>query len=119
MSLAVALDTTALAGPRTGVAEFVDRVLDGLQRRRDVQVSRYRVSRRRGPRGERWIPLPGRVATRLWRRVDLPPLRHWLGDVDVVHATNYLAPPSGRPTVITIHDCTPFTHPEWVPAPVR
>lgn len=119
MSLSVALDTTPLAGPRSGIGEFVSHVQAGASRLEGLEVLPYRLSWRRGGSDERWLPYPGRLATRWWRWFDVPSGRRALAGADVVHATNYLAPPTGLPTVITVHDCTLFTHPEWVSPVVR
>jgi glycosyltransferase involved in cell wall biosynthesis len=36
-----------------------------------------------------------------------------------VHGTNYVVPPSGRPSVVTVHDCSFLTRPDLVSATVR
>ena len=82
MPLAVALDTTSLAGPRTGIAAFVAHVLDGLGARDDVTAVRYRVSWRLGPSEERWIRWPAQLLTRTWRWSDRPRARV-LADTDL------------------------------------
>lgn len=119
MTLSVALDTTPLAGPRTGIGEFVSHLVAGFGESSTVELMPYRVSWRRGEPPERWLPYPGRLATRWWRWFDVPTGRRALQGAEVVHATNYLAPPTGLPTVVTVHDCTLFTHPEWVSPVVR
>lgn len=40
-------------------------------------------------------------------------------DLDLVHATNYLAPPVRAPLVVTVHDLSVFRNPRWHPAEVR
>jgi glycosyltransferase involved in cell wall biosynthesis len=56
--------------------------------------------------------MPARVAHRAWRRVPWPSIEHWTGPVDVVHATNFVAPPSRAPVVVTVHDLAFATMPE-------
>ena len=48
-----------------------------------------------------------------------PRERRAFDGIDVVHGTNYIAPPSGRPTVLTVHDTSPITHPERCEPVVR
>ena len=47
----------------------------------------------------------------MWSRVDRPRADRWLGPADVVHGTNYVAPPSTKPTVISVYDCWFLRHP--------
>jgi glycosyltransferase involved in cell wall biosynthesis len=44
-----------------------------------------------------------------WRRFDRPSIRALTGDVDVIHATNFVLPPAGStPAVVTVHDLSFF-----------
>ena len=43
--------------------------------------------------------------------LDGPRLDRWLGDVEVVHGTNYVVPPTRRPAVVSVYDCWFLTHP--------
>jgi glycosyltransferase involved in cell wall biosynthesis len=62
------------------------------------------------PPGTRVVPGAATLA-RLWGRSDGPRIDARLGPADVVHATNFLVPPSRHPTIATIHDCSPVRHP--------
>lgn len=115
MGFTVALDTTPLIGKRTGIGEFTARLLDSLTGLDNPpKVVPYVLSRRAGslPQGTRRLAVPARVGLRLWARTAWPRERRAFAGVDVVHGTNYIAPPSGRPTVVTVHDTSPITHPE-------
>lgn len=119
-ALEVAIDTGPLYGHRTGVAVAVDGLMTALRARDDVHLSPYLVSFRSDPDpGHRRLPLPGIVASHLWSRVDRPRAERWLGQVDVVHGTNYVAPPSDRPTVISVYDCWFLAHPDAASPLVR
>jgi glycosyltransferase involved in cell wall biosynthesis len=50
------------------------------------------------------MPVPPSVLVRLWARVDHPRVDRWLPRADVVHGTNFVVPPSRRPTTVTVHD---------------
>jgi glycosyltransferase involved in cell wall biosynthesis len=115
----LALDGTPLLGTRTGVAQVVDGLLEGLAARDDVDVVAYAVSGRR--RLDDGLPpgvatgssrVPARLARELWDRVDRPRIEHWTGPVDVVHATNYVAPPARAPVVVSVYDLTFVRFPE-------
>jgi glycosyltransferase involved in cell wall biosynthesis len=46
----------------------------------------------------------------IWRRTGKPSLRALIGNVDVIHATNFVLPPVGRtPGVVTVHDLSFFS----------
>ncbi len=133
----VAVDVTPLLGAPTGVSQSLRGLLGGLaETEPDVEVVPYVVSGRavlaRGSRSvgglrARPLPLPAGLAIRTWGRLDHPTADRWLGSADVVHGSNFVAPPMRRrPTTATIHDCWCARHPQRcapdvaaVPASVR
>ena len=118
--LRIALDVGPLHGHRTGIGEAVAGLTEVLERRRDVEVVRYLVSRRAAPSpGERKLPLPGLVASHLWSRSDRPRADRWLRDIDVVHGTNYVVPPTSHPAVVSVYDCWFLRHPSSATPAVR
>lgn len=119
--LRVALDVGPLHGHRTGVGVATEHLLAALARRTDVQPLPYLVSFRARPApGERRLPLPAGAAMRCWSRSRHPRVDRWLRDADVVHGTNYVAPSSRRPTVISMYDCWFLANPrEATPAVAR
>lgn len=107
-----AIDVGPLYGHRTGVGLAVGGMVDALGSRSDVSLHPYLTSRRSTPLpGHRRLPLPGIVASHAWSRADHPKADRWLADVDVVHGTNYVAPPTQRPTVVSVYDCWFLRHP--------
>ncbi|MFZ9428011.1 MAG: glycosyltransferase family 4 protein, partial [Ilumatobacteraceae bacterium] len=51
------------------------------------------------------LPYPAALALRAWSRLDAPrPDRH-LANVDLIHGTNYVVPPSRRPRLVSVYDC--------------
>lgn len=105
MSLRIGFDTGPLHGPRTGIGAAVDALRGALRGRDDVALFDYVLSfRARLGDGERRLPLPAGLAHRVWARVDLPRADRWLGDLDVVHGTNYVVPPVRRPRVVSVYD---------------
>jgi glycosyltransferase involved in cell wall biosynthesis len=109
--LRVAFDAGPLYGHRSGVGIAVDGMATALGERPDVALTPYLTSRRSAPHpGHRRLPLPGIVASHVWSRSDHPSVDRWLPDVDLVHGTNYVAPPSHRPTVVSVYDCWFLRH---------
>lgn len=119
-ALRLALDVGPLYGHRTGVGVAVDGLFDALQRSPEVDVAGYLVSgRARAIEEHRRLPIPGIVASHVWSRVDHPRVDRWLGSAEVIHGTNYVAPPSSLPTIISVYDCWFLRHPECANPLVR
>ncbi len=119
----VAVDVTPLLGAATGVHQTVAGLLAALPAAApDITPVAYVLSgrtilrpgaRRALPGGARALPFPAALAVRAWGRWSHPRGDRWLHDVDVVHGTNYVAPPmSERPVVLTVNDCWAIAHPE-------
>lgn len=105
----VAIDVGPLHGPRTGVGNAVAWTLDALAGE-DLTTLPYVTSMRASVRPpERRLPIPAAVALRMWARPvpdSVRRLHHrWLGRPDVVHGTNYVAPPVPVPTLVSVYDC--------------
>lgn len=120
--LRVALDATSLFGARTGVAMFTSGVLNALAARDDVEPVAYAVTwRGRGELGQlvpqgvtpARSPMAARPLRWAWKRWDRPYIEWWTDEVDVVHGTNFVVPPTREAgDVVTIHDLTPMRFPE-------
>ena len=116
----VALDTGPLHGHQTGVGRAVSNLSDALESRDDIQLQPFVLSfRARIRRNETRLPLPARLATRLWARWPWPRADRWLHNVDLVHGTNYIAPPTSLPTLISMYDCWFIEHPASAHPDVR
>ncbi len=97
-------------------------LLAALARRDDVDVHAYALTWRGRdalaatvPSGIRAStrPIPARVVREFWERgLARPRAEDWTGPVDVVHATNFVAPPARAPVVVTVHDVTFLRYPE-------
>jgi len=121
-SVRVSLDATAIPDRPGGAGRYVLELAPALAGLGHVDLT---VVSRRGD-AERWRPQPGGHAvtvvpagpaarpTRLaWEQGALPRLLSRLG-VDVHHAPHYTMPHRSRlPTVVTVHDLSFFSHPEW------
>ncbi len=124
----VAVDATPLLHARTGVGQMTAGLVEVLAPRADVELTAYAVtwSGRHALAGllpprvrAATAPVPARAARAAWRRVALPHIEHWTGAVDVVHATNFVAPPAKAAVVVTVHDLTALRWPELCTPDVR
>jgi len=111
----VSLDASAIPDPPGGAGRYVLSLSAALVRGADVDLT---VVTRTGDtarwRGAVAGRAPSRRPARLaWEQGMLPRLLRTLG-VDVHHAPHYTMPLAAAvPTVVTIHDLSFFTHPEW------
>ena len=127
--LRIALDATALFGPRTGVGVFTEQVLTRLGASHDVDVDAFAVTfRGRGqlaallPPGVHAVgrPMAARPLRECWKRAGLPPIEWFVGRHDLVHGPNFVVPPSRTSArLVTIHDLTPWRYPELANADTR
>jgi glycosyltransferase involved in cell wall biosynthesis len=124
-ALRVAIDATPLLGPRTGVGAFVHGLLGALPAvgGSDLTIAGYGLTwsgRADLPRvlppgvaPARRLPMPAGLLLRAWGRTDIPPVEWWTGPVDVVHGTNFVAPPTqAAAAIVTVHDLTAVHYPE-------
>jgi glycosyltransferase involved in cell wall biosynthesis len=111
----ISLDASAIPDPAGGAGRYVLALAEALSRRGDVEltvVGRTGDERRWPPPVEACAPRqrPLRLA---WEQAGLPRLLRRL-DVDVHHGPHYTMPAAAPvPTVVTVHDLSFFTHPEW------
>jgi glycosyltransferase involved in cell wall biosynthesis len=117
----VAIDVGPLVGPRTGIGQFVAHLIDALDESPDPpDLHRYVLSFRAVlPEGVHRLPYPAGATLRAWGRVDWPRPRRALGRAGVVHGTNYVVPPTPLPAIVTVHDCSFVTRPDFVNDTVR
>lgn len=125
----ITLDGTPLLGRRTGIGNYVARVLDALpgalaRRDLDVRLDVMTWSLRGGrltglPPGVRQVgpPLPARALRESWQRWDVPPVEALVGRTSLVHGTNFVSPPTRRAReVVTVHDLAYVHLPQTVSA---
>jgi glycosyltransferase involved in cell wall biosynthesis len=127
----VGLDATPLLGPRTGVGQYVARLVEALAVAGEVAELRLVPFTWRGAAGlasaaspagaasvrARRRRVPARVLREAWARLSWPPVEWFAGRVEVFHGTNFVAPPARRAgLVVTIHDLSYLRYPEMVTA---
>jgi glycosyltransferase involved in cell wall biosynthesis len=122
----VAIDVTPLLGARSGIGAAVAEsiaALRALEAGPDLVPytlsTRARLHRDAVPADTRFVPIPARILLRSWVRADTPRIDRWLRPAQIVHATNYLAPPSRLPTLVSVYDCSFVRYPELCTPEVR
>lgn len=115
----VAYDVGPLSGPRTGIGMAVACLRDALLDQHEVQLVDYLVSFRARHNSGVKLPLPAAVAHRAWAMSDHPRLQRWFADVDVIHGTNYVVPPSRLPRLVSVYDCWFLRQPDQASPAVR
>jgi glycosyltransferase involved in cell wall biosynthesis len=110
--LRVGFDTSPLFGPKTGIGFAVEALSNALRRDGGVELVEYVLSARARPTPPtRRLPFPAVLAHHCWARTDHPTADRWLGDVSLVHGTNYVVPPVGLPRLVSVYDCWFLRHP--------
>jgi glycosyltransferase involved in cell wall biosynthesis len=122
----VAIDVTPLLGARSGIGNAVAEIVAALG---DLEAAptlvpytlsaRARLLRADAPADTRFIPWPARGLLAAWARGDVPRIDSRLRPANVIHATNYLAPPSRLPMLLSIYDCSFVRYPELCTPEVR
>jgi glycosyltransferase involved in cell wall biosynthesis len=104
VSLRVAFDAGPLLDPPTGVGRYARELSHSLSEV-GVDVRPYAVALRGSSEGSiNRMRLPARLVHRAWLRSGRPSADRLVGDVDVVHGTNFVLPPTKTPGVVTVHD---------------
>jgi len=101
----VAIDAAPLLDPQTGVGRYVNELARALEAH-GIELRRYAVSFSGRSDGsiKRWR-VPARIAQEAWYRFEAPSIRRLIGQVDVLHATNFVLPPGpAAANVVTVHD---------------
>ncbi len=111
--LRLGIDATSLLGVRTGIGQVTAGLVAGLAERPELDVAAYAITWRGRAALAPVLPASVRAATRpvparltrvCWPRVRWPRIETWTGPVDVVHATNFVAPPARGPVLVTVAD---------------
>ena len=98
------MDSGPLLDPPTGIGRYVRELAHSLADV-GVEVRPYAVALRGKTDGSiDRLRLPARVVHKAWLRSGRPSADRLVGDVDVVHGTNFVLPPTKAPGVVTIHD---------------
>lgn len=114
---------------KTGVSHYVENLIRYLLKDdRDDEILVYGGSLRRkdelfeqikslGARESliKVFPFPPTLADFVWNRLHVLPIDKLIGNVDVIHTSDWAEPPSRFPKVTTIHDLTPLKFPMMTP----
>jgi glycosyltransferase involved in cell wall biosynthesis len=103
--LRVAYDASPLLDPPTGVGRYTRALADALQMR-GVELRKYAVALRgRATPDVKRLRVPARAARATWRWFNWPRIESLVGQIDVVHATNFVLPAlKAARGIVTVHD---------------
>lgn len=121
--LRLLVDGTPLLGQRTGIGRYTAALVAELtvMSTVDVRVVGFTLrgwSALRSATSARTagLPVPARALRACWSRGAFPPIELLAGVADVVHATNFVLPPSIRAKgVVTVHDLAFLDEPRGDP----
>ncbi len=115
--LRIGVEATSLIGPRSGVGYTTSSIVEALVTLDEgVEITLFPISLRRGGRVKHSVAdhprikvararMPGRVAARVWSRVEWPPAELFCGSLDVFWGPNFVLPPLVKAAgVLTVHD---------------
>ncbi len=133
----IGLDGAPLKEARTGIGRYTLNLLrhlvrgnaDGVEdrvevfagpgiRRRAVQRARFAAAVESLGAGERigirWANVPGSLLKAVWETFECLSVERWMPGIEIYHGTNYYVPPlrSAR-GIVTVHDLTFRTHPQF------
>lgn len=123
----IGIDAAPLLGPPTGVGHYTSCLLDELLAMDGLEVSLYalvwKTDTSRLPGGsvrfKQWR-IPARMAVTGWEALSFLKGGALVGDVDLVHGTNFWVPPlRDKKSVVTIHDLTFWFYPEYCTPQIR
>jgi glycosyltransferase involved in cell wall biosynthesis len=102
-----------------GTATSLLSTLRALQAHTDLRLVGVSAAHRRPPNDPfvppvpvKQVPLPRLALYAAWQRLRFPPVTWVTGAVDAVWASGMVVPPTGVPTVVTVHDLDWLEHPE-------
>src|SRR3989344_5631422 len=85
-----------------------------LRRRRELSIFTNRLKVK-----SKFYSLPPKFVDLLWNTFHIYPIEKIIGQVDVVHTSDWAEPPSQLPKVTTVHDLIPFKYPHTTEGGVR
>jgi len=85
-----------------------------LRRRADLELFTQRLKAK-----SKLFYIPPKFFDLLWNSFHILPVEKLIGQVDIVHTSDWAEPPSKLPKVTTVHDLIPFKYPHTTTAEVR
>ena len=64
-------------------------------------------------------PYPPRMMDFIWNSLHILPVEKLIGQVDLIHTSDWTEPPSSLPKVTTVHDMVPFKFPQTTSDSIR
>lgn len=100
-----------------GIARYAQQLHHALGSKVRGELVRLSLAGNGGDVSLRTPSVSRRILASAWTFLSAPDVRHWVGDVDLVHSLETGYPVATRkPLVTTVHDLGPITHPEYFSA---
>lgn len=88
-------------------------ILFGGSLRRKNEIQQFLYTLKGSTFKGKILTLPPSVADFLWNRLGMPPIETFIGEIDILHSSDWTEPPTKAKKVTTVHDLTPILYPEW------
>jgi glycosyltransferase involved in cell wall biosynthesis len=85
-----------------------------LRRRHELTIFTNRLKT-----ASRFYSMPPKLMDLLWNSFHVLPVEKLIGQVDVIHTSDWAEPPSRIPKVTTVHDLIPFKYPHTTQEGIR
>ncbi len=86
-------------------------ILFGGSLRRFDELKQITSNIGRGITKEKIFPIPPTIADFLWNQLHILPIEKLIGEIDVLHSSNWAQPPTKAFTVTTVHDLSFLKYP--------
>jgi len=93
-------------------------ILYGGSGRRKAELEAFYSDIKQENTSSKFFYLPPTIADILWNRLHMIDVQKLIGNVDVVHTSDWTEPPANTKKVTTVHDLTPILYPEQTVAKI-
>lgn len=120
----IGIDISQLAYEGTGVANFMQQLVENLMKedKKNTYVLFYSSLRKEFPTSNFKLPnsnvqikkfkLPPTLLNTLWNNFHIFPIEWFIGDVDVFISSDWVQPPSKSKKITILYDLIVYKHPE-------
>lgn len=114
--LRIGMDISQLAH-HGGVATYTQKLAEGLQDCKDLEMAFFYSSLRKPYRGNlkgvKKFKLPPTLFELLFNKIRNVSIEKFIGPLDIFHSSDWVQPPSKAKKVTTYHDVIPLKFPHW------
>ncbi len=127
----IAIDISQIAYPGSGVARYVEKLVQSLANLdksnqyllfgsslrmkfllKDFSNNIYKINNHFN---NKIYPFPQTLVEIIWNKLHIFPFENLTGKVDIIHTSDWVEPPSRAPKITTVHDFLVFKYPNLFP----